>query len=88
MAERKHHQNGANDQNVMQQLSPIYQALQPDWNKTETLHRPLIARGDFSNAWVFYDQSELPPKVQRPTAMIDSQSKAGAREDERDNKKE
>ncbi len=67
---------GLHQQNVDESISPIYQPLQPDWNDTETLHRPLMARGDFSNAWVVYDEDELPPEVIRPSALRDSKQRS------------
>ncbi len=75
MAKHDKKRKRATSQNVEQHSAPIYQALQPDWNDTETLHRPLMARGDFSNAWVLYDQDELPAEVERPTAMIDTRQR-------------
>lgn len=56
-------------QRVDNSISPIYVPLEPAWADSETMHEPLMARGCFSNAWVMYDDSELPPDVGRPTAM-------------------
>lgn len=69
MTERKISHKEQHSQSVDESISPIYVPLQPEWEDTMTMQEPLMARGDFSNAWVMYDEDELPANVGRPTAM-------------------
>ncbi len=62
-------------------VSPIYQPLEPEWADTTTLHDPLLARGWFSNAWVFYGDDDIPrqhrvnPRKLNPLDLEDERAK-------------